>query len=163
MNSSKKPTRIAISIAIHLAVLQQFVGINAVVAYGGEIAGAVIPSIKSTFPIIINLEQVLTSLIVSYLLSKVGRKTLLQVGTALGAFATGIIAIGFFVKDSNSDLGSGFILFGLVVFMANFGISLGPVVWLYIPEIVQPNIISFSTGANWGAAALVMLFFPIIK
>ncbi len=47
--------------------------------------------------------------------------------------------------------------------MANFGLSLGPVVWLYIPEVVQPNIVPFSTGANWGAAALVMLLFPIIK
>ena len=47
--------------------------------------------------------------------------------------------------------------------MANFGLSLGPVVWLYIPEVVQPNIVPFSTGINWGGAALVMLLFPIIK
>ena len=47
--------------------------------------------------------------------------------------------------------------------MGNFGISLGPVVWLYIPEIVQANIIPFSTGVNWAAAACCMLLFPIIK
>lgn len=45
----------AIFIAIHLAVLQQFVGINAVVGYGGDIASAAIPALKSIFPIIINL------------------------------------------------------------------------------------------------------------
>lgn len=146
-----------------MALLQQFVGINAVVAYGGEIAESAIPSLKSIFPMLINLEQVLTSLIVSYLLSRIGRKMILLIGTIVGAISTGIIAIGFFIHDGNADFGNVFILFGLVIFMANFGLSLGPVVWLYIPEIVQPNIIPFSTGINWAGAALVMLLFPIIK
>jgi hypothetical protein len=89
---------------------------------------------------------------------------ILQFGTAVGAISNGIIGIGFLIKGDGDgmDFGKGLILFGLVVFMANFGISLGPIVWLYIPEIVQPNIIPFSTGANWGAASLIMLLFPII-
>jgi MFS family permease len=112
---------------------------------------------------IINLEQCLAPLVISYLLSKVGRKSILQVGTIFGAITTGIIGVGFFIKDSNTDVGNILILLGLVFFMANFGLSLGPVVWLYIPEIVQPNIVPFSTGINWTGAALVMLLFPIIK
>jgi SP family xylose:H+ symportor-like MFS transporter len=153
---------VAVFIALHLALLQQFVGINAVVGYGGDIAGSAIPSLKSIFPMLINLEQVLTSLIVSYLLSRIGRKTILQIGTIFGAISTGIIGVGFFIHDSNTDVGNVFILLGLVIFMANFGLSLGPVVWLYIPEIVQPSIVPFSTGVNWAGAALVMLLFPII-
>lgn len=58
---------------------------------------------------------------------------ILQFGTAVGAGSNALIAIGFFIQDANKDLSSGLILFGLVVFMANFGLSLGPVVWLYIP------------------------------
>jgi hypothetical protein len=81
----------------------------------------------------------------------------------IGAVSTGIIGVGFFIHDSNTDVGNAFILTGLVIFMANFGISLGPVVWLYIPEVVQPGIVPFSTGINWGGAALVMLLFPIIQ
>jgi hypothetical protein len=81
----------------------------------------------------------------------------------IGAVSTGIIGVGFFIHDSNTDVGNAFILTGLVIFMANFGISLGPVVWLYIPEVVQPSIVPFSTGINWGGAALVMLLFPIIQ
>ena len=102
-------------------------------------------------------------LVISYLLSRVGRKTILQWGTVFGAITTGIIGVGFFIHDLNKDVGNILILFGLVVFMANFGLSLGPVVWLYIPEVVQPNIVPFSTGINWTGAALVMLLFPIIK
>lgn len=162
LHKNRGNSKIAIFIALHLALLQQFVGINAVVGYGGDIAGSAVPSLKSIFPMLINLEQVLTSLIVSYLLSRIGRKTILQIGTIVGAISTGIIAIGFFIHDSNTDVGNVFILLGLVIFMANFGLSLGPVVWLYIPEIVQPNIVPFSTGVNWGGAALVMLLFPII-
>jgi hypothetical protein len=84
-------------------------------------------------------------------------------GTVFGAITTALIGIGFLIRDSNEDAGNIMILLGLVLFMANFGLSLGPVVWLYIPEVVQPSIIPFSTGINWAGAALVMLLFPIIK
>lgn len=112
---------------------------------------------------LINLEQCLAPLVISYLLSKVGRRVILQAGTVFGAITTALIGVGFLIRDSNEDAGNIMILLGLVLFMANFGLSLGPVVWLYIPEVVQPSIIPFSTGINWAGAALVMLLFPIIK
>lgn len=55
------------------------------------------------------------------------------------------------------------IIGGLIVFMADFGLSLGPVVWLYIPEILEPNLIAFSTLANWTTASLITILFPILK
>ena len=55
------------------------------------------------------------------------------------------------------------ILIGLFFFMAVFGLSLGPVVWLYIPEIVEPSIVPFSTAANWISASLIIILFPIIS
>jgi hypothetical protein len=48
------------------------------------------------------------------------------------------------------------------MFMGFFGFSLGPVVWLYIPEIVQPNIVPYSTASNWIFASIVIILFPII-
>jgi hypothetical protein len=68
--------------------------------------------------------------------------------------------IGFFIKDASS-LGEPLILIGLFMFMAVFGLSLGPVVWLYIPEIVQPKIVPYSTASNWISASLVIILFPI--
>jgi hypothetical protein len=47
--------------------------------------------------------------------------------------------------------------------MANFGITLGPVVWVYLPEIIQPKILSYAAMVNWLTAAFIMLFFPVIK
>lgn len=53
-------------------------------------------------------------------------------------------------------------LAGLFLYMAMFSISLGPVVWLYIPEVIQPKIIPFTTAMNWTSAALVIFLFPVV-
>ena len=39
----KKINKTRVFLAIHLAVLQQFVGINAVVGFGSQIAGKIFP------------------------------------------------------------------------------------------------------------------------
>lgn len=88
---------------------------------------------------------------------------MIVLGTLFGAITTICIAIGFFIRNSYTDAGNMMILLGLVLFMGIFGMSLGPVVWLYIPEIVQPNIVPFSTGMNWTGTSLVVLLFPIVK
>ena len=48
------------------------------------------------------------------------------------------------------------------MYVAIFGLSLGPIVWLYIPEIVQPKIVPFSTATNWICASFVVILFPIL-
>jgi hypothetical protein len=98
---SKNKINITTIVAIHLALLQQFSGINAVGLYGGEIAGQALPDLAFYLPSFINMEQVLAVLVTSYLLSKFGRKTLLQFGAIGSAFSNGLIAIGFFVMDSS--------------------------------------------------------------
>lgn len=74
-----------------------------------------------------------------------------------------MIGIGFIIQDSSNTFASVLIISGLIIFMADFGLSLGPVVWLYIPEILEPNYIAFSTLANWATASLITIFFPILK
>jgi len=113
-------------------------------------------------PSLTNFEQVLGCVFASYLLIKFGRKTILQLGTLLEGIACGLILIGFLVKDQREQVGQVFVMVGLFMFMAAFGLSLGPVVWLYIPEIVQPKIIPYSTASNWISASIVIILFPII-
>lgn len=108
-------------------------------------------------PIIINMLQFVGAIIASFLLTRIGRKLLLEIGALATAVGSLIVAIGFF---NNSLL---WILFGLVFFMACFGLTLGPVVWIYLPEVAQPKILSFATAANWATCSLVMLLFPILK
>lgn len=101
-------------------------------------------------------------MVTGYLLSRLGRRTILLYGTLFEGVACALISIGFFIKDSNSGASEVMILIGLFFYMAVFGLSLGPVVWLYIPEIVQPKIVPYSTASNWISASLVIILFPII-
>lgn len=42
---------------------------------------------------------------------------------------------GYFTKDDTS-YGTALLLVGIFVFIVNFGLTLGPVAWIFIPEIV---------------------------
>lgn len=107
----------------------------------------------------------------SYLLTKLGRKQILQGGTLVAVISLVLIGIGFIIRGGSEEppegtattIGSIMIIGGLVIFMADFGLSLGPVVWLYIPEILEPSLIAFSTLANWTTASLITILFPILK
>lgn len=146
-----------------MALLQQFVGISAVATYARAIAEGSLSSFKPVLPSILNFEQVASAILSSFLLTKYGRKTILQVGTLGAAGANLVIAIGYFINDSYPSLSVALILLALFYYMANFGLSLGPIVWMYIPEIVAPDFLPFSTMVNWGGSAATILLFPIIK
>lgn len=47
--------------------------------------------------------------------------------------------------------------------MLLFGFTLGPIVWLYIPEIVAAKWVPFTTMSNWGGCVVTVLLFPIIR
>jgi len=107
--------------------------------------------------------QVVFAAVSSVLLTKYGRKTILQFGTAGSAASNIVIAIGFWIDESHPTIALVLILTALFYYMANFNTSLGPIVWMYIPEIVEPSFLPFSTMVNWGFSAICILLFPIIK
>lgn len=80
-----------------------------------------------------NLEGVIASFMSSIILTKIGRKIILQIGTLLAAVTLVMVSIGFMIKDSDSNASNFLIVLGLLIYMGSFGLSLGPVVWLYIP------------------------------
>lgn len=52
---------------------------------------------------------------------------------------------------------------GMGFFMLCFGMTIGPGVWLYVPEIVQPQLVPLVTGVNWAAATVVIVFFSFLR
>ena len=54
------------------------------------------------------------------------------------------------------------IIFGLFFFTLVYGFSLGPVIWLYLPEIVEPRKVPWTTAMNWIGSATVVILFPAI-
>lgn len=47
--------------------------------------------------------------------------------------------------------------------MAVFGLTLGPLPWVYIAETVEPSKVAYASAANWIGCSLVVTLFPIIK
>lgn len=47
-----------------------------------------------------------------------------------------MVAIEFLIQKNNQNAGSGLVITGLIVFIFNFGATIGSVTWVYNAEIV---------------------------
>lgn len=164
--------RKALIVGVGLAIFQQITGINAIIYYANKIfasAGLVSTESQTTATLYcVGLANVLATFIAVAYIDRFGRRPLLFMGL-IGMFVSlCAVALGF-ATQSTSDTGAGtsivgiITMVGLVVFIASFAFSLGPVVWTIISEIypgrVRGKAVSFATAANWGAAFLVAEFF----
>jgi hypothetical protein len=140
-------------------MMQQLTGINAVVTQANDIVAAIIPDLAQYVSLICNFLQFIATLCTVAVLTKIGRKPL----TLFGNLTLGIIdiLIGiFFVFDNFSA--SGYIIFALlIIYNIVYGISLGPVVWLYVPEIIPAKIVPLATMMNWLGCSISVIFTPI--
>jgi sugar porter (SP) family MFS transporter len=159
-------------IGVVLAVLQQFTGINAIIYYADKIfaaAGYASPASQSLATLwAIGAVNVISTFVAVVWVDRFGRKPLLIAGSA-GMFVS-LVVVGAMFEElgPGSHAGGGsttgiVTLVGLVVFIASFAFSLGPVVWTIINEIFPSHIrgkaVAVATGANWFSAWLVAQFF----
>ena len=118
-------------LGFQLPFMQQLTGINAIVTQARNIVSHIMPELADYIPIIIVFIQLLATMCTIAVLTRFGRKPLTLFGN-LGLALTDIIIGVFFVFQSWEP--SGYIIFGLlIIYMIIYGISLGPVVWLYVP------------------------------
>lgn len=160
-------------IGVGLAVFQQITGINAIIYYANKIfaaAGFATPADQAaaTTWAVGGVNVLATFIAVAYV-DRFGRRPLLLAG--LVGMGSALTVVGFaFLSLDDSGNGSGttttagvITLVALVVFIASFAFSLGPVVWTVINEIYPNRIrgrgVAVATAANWGAAWLVSQFF----
>jgi sugar porter (SP) family MFS transporter len=167
--------RKALYVGLGLAVFQQITGINAVIYYSNEIfkeAGfsTAEEQAKATLYAIGAVNVLATFIAVAYV-DRFGRKPLLRAG--LVGMTTSLIALGgaFMLFDENDPSGGGgsssvvgtLTLVCMVVYIASFAFSLGPVVWTMISEIypnrMRGKAVSVATAANWLAAFVVSMTF----
>jgi len=113
-------------------ILRQFSGIDVVVTYGGSIIKEVIPSMRAIVPILLNFLIFLGAVISIFILHRVGKKTLLQVGTLILAISLLFISIGFFILSSVYTAATVLIIFGLIIFNLTFGLTFGAIIWSYV-------------------------------
>jgi MFS transporter, SP family, arabinose:H+ symporter len=156
--------RIALVVGVILAILQQFVGINAVMYYAPEIFKQTGLGTDSTMmeTVIVGLVNLVFTLVSLWLIDKVGRKILLLIGSAI--MAVSLIVIGFAFHTGNAA--GPLVLIFILLFVAAFAVSFGPIVWLIMAEIFPTRIRGRATAlasvALWAADYLVSQFFPVL-
>ena len=145
--------------------MQQFVGINTVIYYAPRIFASTGVGSASALnaTILVGIVNFLFTLVAIWLIDKIGRKALLQygaVGMGLSLFMIGLL---FQLKAFNGP----WILIFILIYIASFAASFGPVVWVMISEIypnkVRGRAASIATLSNWAANFIVTLLFPILK
>lgn len=154
--------RTALLVGVVLAVLQQVTGINAIMYYAPEIfkeAGAgTNASLVQT--ILVGLINFLFTILALWLIDKAGRKALLLVGSALMTVSLLVIGIAFHSGQTSGPL----VLIFILVYVAAFAISLGPVVWVLLSEIFPNRIRGRATAiasmSLWAADYIVSQSFP---
>jgi sugar porter (SP) family MFS transporter len=147
----------ALIIGISLAILSQLTGINAIIYYGPRIftqAGlAISDSLNSQ--VIIGIINVLFTLVAIWKIDKFGRKGLLLSGVS-GMFIM-LVTIGiFFQIESLSGI---LLLVPMLIYIACFAFSFGPVVWTLLSEIYPTHIrgraMSIATFALWTGTFII--------
>lgn len=163
-------------VGVGLAVFQQITGINAIIYYADKIfaqAGFSTPAdqASATTWAVGGVNVLATFIAVAYV-DRFGRRPLLLAGL-VGMFAALVtVGISFHFMDGADTSGAGsggpttagiITLVALVVFIASFAFSLGPVVWTVINEIfpnrVRGRAVAVATAVNWGSAWIVSQFF----
>jgi hypothetical protein len=126
--------KIAIFLAVHVALFQQLTGVNSVALYGGKIINDVLPDLNKIIPICTTFLPTLAAVFTTELMKKYGRKTLLQFGGIMLILPLSMMCIGFAIEPQTENIAPKIlIVVSLFIYMGSFGLTLGPIVWLMIP------------------------------
>jgi MFS family permease len=151
-----------------LAVAQQFVGVNTVIYYAPTILAdtGISKSESLANTVLVGVTNVVFTIVAVLLLDKVGRRTLLLVGTV--GLLCGLLVLGVYFSSPTLQQHAGYLaLVGLLVYIASFAVGLGPVFWLMISEIfpigVRSTAMALCTVANWAANFVVAQTFLTVS
>lgn len=155
--------KIAILLGVSLALLQQFTGIDAVIYYGPKILEQAGFELSEALggQVIIGIINMSFTLIAIWKIDQLGRKPLLISGASGMLISLAAIGLLFALDRAEGILLLSFIL----VFIASFAFSLGPVIWVILSEIYPTRIrgraMSIATLATWIGTATIGQMIPI--
>jgi SP family xylose:H+ symportor-like MFS transporter len=152
-----------IFVGIMLSVFQQFVGINVVLYYAGNIFRNMGSSTNAALlqTIIVGIVNLTFTVVAILTVDKFGRKPLMIIG-ALG-MAVSMIALGIAFYTGNPGMAA---LVFMLTYTAAFAMSWGPVTWVLLAEIFPNSIrgaMSIAVAAQWIANWVVSYTFPILN
>ncbi|MBE7171633.1 MAG: sugar porter family MFS transporter [Williamsia sp.] len=149
-------------LAFMVALFNQLSGINFILYYAPEILErAGLASKESLFnAILIGGINLVFTFVGLYLIDRLGRRTLLLIGSLGYVISLGMVAWAFY-----AHAGAGFLMVFLLLFIAAHAIGQGAVIWVFISEIF-PNKVrasgqSFGASTHWIFAALITFLTPV--
>jgi sugar porter (SP) family MFS transporter len=161
--------RIPLALGIALAVLQQVTGINVFLYFGATIFKTL--SAKTGVDaglltqIIINGSCVVFTVIAIATVDKWGRRPLMLVGAA--GMGVSLLAMGVMAQTlADPAATSQWMMAFIILYIACFGLSVGPVTWVILAEIfptaVRGRALGLATFFLWTADYAVTQTFPML-
>jgi sugar porter (SP) family MFS transporter len=149
-------------LAFLVAFFNQTSGINFILYYAPRILESAGLAAKDSLlsSITIGGTNLVFTFVGLYLIDRVGRKTLLLIGSFGYIISLTAVAVCFY-----NHVSAGLLTFFLAMFIASHAVGQGAVIWVFISEIF-PNKIralgqSFGAGTHWVFAAIITLISPI--
>lgn len=158
-----KKYRFPLLLAFLVAFFNQFSGINAFLYYAPRIfetagLGANTALLSSVG---IGVTNLIFTLLGLYLIDRLGRKTLLHIGSYGYIISLSLVGLAFFQGWEGL-----FIPFFLFLFIAAHAIGQGAVIWVFISEIFPDHLRAhgqaFGCSVHWVLAALITLLMPVV-
>ena len=154
--------RNALIIAMGIMFFQQFVGINTVIYYSPKIflaAGFEGAEAAIAASVIVGAVNVFFTIVALFVIDRLGRRKLYFIGLSGIAVALVCMGLGFMLPGA----GKWFLVISMLVYIAFFAISLGPLGWLIITEVFPTRVrglgSSIGSLSNWGFNTLVVWTF----
>ncbi|KQC34321.1 major facilitator transporter [Nonlabens sp. YIK11] len=153
-----------IAIGTTISVLQQFTGINAVLYYGADIFEKALGFGKDDIlsqQILLAFINLVFTFVAMFTVDKLGRKPLIYIGSI--GMILGFSLLGITLQQESVGFLS---LLGVLIFIASFALSMGPVVWVLLSEMFPNKIrsvaMSVAVAGQWAANYVVSQSFPIV-
>jgi sugar porter (SP) family MFS transporter len=152
-----------IFLAVSIGMFNQLSGINAILYYLNDIfAHAGFTKLSGSLQAVaVGATNLVFTILAMSVIDKIGRKTLLLVGSVGTAACLAGVAIIFFSGQHQS-----FLLWLLIGYIAFFAFSQGAVIWVYLAEVF-PNTVrakgqSLGSFSHWLMNALISGIFPLM-
>lgn len=159
----KPEMRFVLLLGIFLAIFQQWCGINVIFFYAPDILAKSNVGLDSALfqTTLIGLTNFLFTIVAMWAIDKIGRKSLMIIGSV--GMSICYLVVGYLMKTGyNGWLTMLFILLTIAL----YAISLGPVVWVVIAEIFPNRLrgtgMAVATFFLWISCYTLTLTFPMI-
>ncbi|MFC3199159.1 sugar porter family MFS transporter [Parapedobacter deserti] len=156
--------RKALLLGLLLPLFSQFCGINAIIYYGPSILSSAGVSLSSSLQsqIIFGVANMAFTLIAVWKVDKLGRRPLYLIGTSASALSLLVAGYCFYAGNTQGML----LLVAVIIFLASFAFSLGPLKFVVAAEIFPAHIrgraMALSIMVMWIADTIIGQLTPLL-